>query len=442
MEIYQLSENEKLDIVDMSIIGKYFESPLDFVNVVKANKKFQYLTTYYKFNPISDYELFERMQTQVIYKEADMTNLYPDAYKYVIQHNVLTYESGPYEHTFEKDMQLFITQPTRPWNIYLAIPKGFMNDDIIKELEGDYSVSPMACDNFQICCITTETFFSEINLDDDFFQLLNDKIRNSLNSDYLKEVYSSLNEIRRKAESKGHCKYRIPENVVFRNWNNVNDQTNDFIRISFKFDNGCESHEYLHERTGHSYIALNNIVLQEESFPKHMKNTLSNLDYFDVVYDTYENRVENVGNYTYHIDTLDAKRVLGDENCIIYCELTKFGIPGYIIFSKSEYGRDDLSVFDKGYGYFDTAPDDDILFKYTGFDDDYDIMEIERYNHACYYDFVLKKWCIDFCFNNEITRLISRLVILKFNEDRFKKSIGSNDPSIVNNFRRENGLLE
>ena len=74
-----LLEYEKLDVGDLHEIGKYFDSPRDFVNLIRTNRKFKYLITYYKYNPISDYEIFDSMQTQHIYKEEDFNNPFWDS---------------------------------------------------------------------------------------------------------------------------------------------------------------------------------------------------------------------------------------------------------------------------------------------------------------------------------------------------------------------------
>ena len=53
----------------MMIIGKYFERNEDYINVMKIAKKYHDLTAMYHFNPISDCELFENMESQFIYDE-------------------------------------------------------------------------------------------------------------------------------------------------------------------------------------------------------------------------------------------------------------------------------------------------------------------------------------------------------------------------------------
>ena len=48
----------------MMIVGKYFKSNKDYINVMKVNKKYEQLVLMYKFNPISDTSLFKNVQTQ------------------------------------------------------------------------------------------------------------------------------------------------------------------------------------------------------------------------------------------------------------------------------------------------------------------------------------------------------------------------------------------
>ena len=67
----------------MMIIGKYFESNKDYINVMKVNKKYQQLVSMYHFNPISDISLFENIQTQHFYKIQDINNKKHGLYQYI-----------------------------------------------------------------------------------------------------------------------------------------------------------------------------------------------------------------------------------------------------------------------------------------------------------------------------------------------------------------------
>ena len=50
------------------IVGKYFESNRDFINVMKVAERYHDLVRMYHFNPIQDYSLFNNMQTQHLYE--------------------------------------------------------------------------------------------------------------------------------------------------------------------------------------------------------------------------------------------------------------------------------------------------------------------------------------------------------------------------------------
>ena len=67
----------------MMIIGKYFESNNDFINVMKVSKKYHDLTQMYHFNPISDYSLFENMETQYFYTDYDVMKKKKGMEKYI-----------------------------------------------------------------------------------------------------------------------------------------------------------------------------------------------------------------------------------------------------------------------------------------------------------------------------------------------------------------------
>ena len=62
-----IKEKWEMTIDVMMIIGKYFESSQDYVNVMKVKKRYEELTKMYHFNPISEWELFENMETQYLY---------------------------------------------------------------------------------------------------------------------------------------------------------------------------------------------------------------------------------------------------------------------------------------------------------------------------------------------------------------------------------------
>ena len=79
------SKNEPIKI--MKIIGKYFLTNKDFINLMKTTKKYQTLNENYSFNPISDCSLFPNIQTQHFYKKEDAKNKQADK-KYVYWYDV------------------------------------------------------------------------------------------------------------------------------------------------------------------------------------------------------------------------------------------------------------------------------------------------------------------------------------------------------------------
>ena len=72
-----------LSIDFVMIIGKYFNSPNDFINIMKVNKKYKELVLMYRFNPISDDRLFEKIETQHFYQYSDIFYRKRNMFKYV-----------------------------------------------------------------------------------------------------------------------------------------------------------------------------------------------------------------------------------------------------------------------------------------------------------------------------------------------------------------------
>ena len=63
---------QRITIDAMLIIGKYFGSSNDYVNIMKTSKRYHDLTAMYHYNPISDAELFENAETQYLYGPTDV----------------------------------------------------------------------------------------------------------------------------------------------------------------------------------------------------------------------------------------------------------------------------------------------------------------------------------------------------------------------------------
>ena len=69
----------------MMIIGKYFKKDRDYVNMMKVAKRYRDLVSMYHFNPISECELFENMETQYMYNENDIRKEGMHQYVYLYQ---------------------------------------------------------------------------------------------------------------------------------------------------------------------------------------------------------------------------------------------------------------------------------------------------------------------------------------------------------------------
>ena len=65
-------EKWEITIDAILIIGKYFETNKNYVNVMRVAKKYHDLVSMYHFNPISEYKLFGNMETQHLYGPKDV----------------------------------------------------------------------------------------------------------------------------------------------------------------------------------------------------------------------------------------------------------------------------------------------------------------------------------------------------------------------------------
>jgi len=88
----------------LMIIGKYFKSNQDFINAMKVNKKYEDLVLMYKFNPISETDLFQNIQTQHFYKEEDVENKIDEKFQY-IHWEPVDYNSDKFKN--RKDNEIF-----------------------------------------------------------------------------------------------------------------------------------------------------------------------------------------------------------------------------------------------------------------------------------------------------------------------------------------------
>ena len=74
----------ELTVNFLMIVGKYFETNNDFINVIRVNKKYKELLEMYKFNPIPDVSLFPNIK---ILKNVVLTQDNVDNLKIVVDDN-------------------------------------------------------------------------------------------------------------------------------------------------------------------------------------------------------------------------------------------------------------------------------------------------------------------------------------------------------------------
>ena len=79
----EVKKKYEITIDFLMIIGKYFKTNKDFINIMKVNKKYKELVLMYKFNPISDISLFENIETQHFYNKEDIKNKKEEMYQYI-----------------------------------------------------------------------------------------------------------------------------------------------------------------------------------------------------------------------------------------------------------------------------------------------------------------------------------------------------------------------
>ena len=83
---YSLTKQKwEITIDVMMIIGKYLRTSKDYVNVMKTSKRYKELAQMYHFNPISECELFENMETQHLYTKEDKKK--EEIHQYVFCYN-------------------------------------------------------------------------------------------------------------------------------------------------------------------------------------------------------------------------------------------------------------------------------------------------------------------------------------------------------------------
>ena len=71
----------------MMIIGRYFKSNSDYINIMKVSKKYQKLVYSYSFNPISECSLFKHMKAQHFYRMNDKKERIMNMEQYIYWYN-------------------------------------------------------------------------------------------------------------------------------------------------------------------------------------------------------------------------------------------------------------------------------------------------------------------------------------------------------------------
>lgn len=179
-----MENNYKLSIDFIMIIGKYFKSNSDFINIMKVCKKYKELVLMYKFNPISNIKLFENIETQHFYNKEDIVNkkngLYRYIYWYLVDYELIKNKKGNeifknIELNYKKigwirecsEMISFLREKREPpleiENGNCIIPEGvikignncFENCSPLTNIKLPYSLKEIGCNAFSHTGITT-----------------------------------------------------------------------------------------------------------------------------------------------------------------------------------------------------------------------------------------------------------------------------------------------
>ena len=91
----EIKHDFHLSVDYIMIVGKYFKTSQDFINIMKVNKKYNQLVEMYKYNPISDCSIFPNIETQHFYKKTDLRNVLPRMYRYIYWGELNKYNKAP-----------------------------------------------------------------------------------------------------------------------------------------------------------------------------------------------------------------------------------------------------------------------------------------------------------------------------------------------------------
>ena len=219
-----MEKDNELGISDIYMIGKYFKSNRDFINVIKLCKKYKDLIEFYKYNPISDYEMFENMQTQHIYSKDDFDNRKEGVYMYEIEHNVLP-------DSFIKNTDLYITQRKRLWIIYLSLPLNSSPESDYKDCNFIHTNKQInsGLDDIEIYKVFTDNTFASTKLILDDMNDLISRIKDVLKSDLDKDVFCSFNSMQEYINDPPHTIREILNNDLVYSNENIRLENTGFI---------------------------------------------------------------------------------------------------------------------------------------------------------------------------------------------------------------------
>ena len=329
-----IRKDDKLGIDHLLIIGKYFNNRNDYINVIKLCKKYNELIECYYYNPISDYELFENMQTQRIYKFDDFSNIKEGMYEYQI-------ENSSFNDGIHKDVEHLITQTGRKWIFYVSLPivpfkiedgnknKVFCNDTLFGRIR--YTNHNYDFDQIKIHEIICEDFFAESEsiLDDN--EALINTLKKALHDgeeciedtklfNYFSEMDKDITE-----ELEFYMGKQVFKELYSDRTKPENEYKRDYFKLTLNFDTGYKSDiaKDVLDKNEHYYAIVNdNFILRDQTFPRFLLSRRENLnldDYY-IAYDTLNNPMGIVDKYICHIDTLEAKDFLTPNDCLVYLE--------------------------------------------------------------------------------------------------------------------------
>lgn len=142
-----MERKESITIDLMLIIGKYFESAHDFVNLILVNSRYKDICAMYFYNPISDTTLFPKLKTQHFYKEDDMKYQIRGLFKYIFWNEVdqLTFLKRK-ENEVYKNVVLINYAYWRKNNNGVLVSDNFFNGYEDIDLESESESDENSCD--------------------------------------------------------------------------------------------------------------------------------------------------------------------------------------------------------------------------------------------------------------------------------------------------------